>query len=141
MTLRFVLSLLPHHLEHPVRTGQPLQLYLSLLACPLDARLHGGDIVRLWTIPVSVSLDGSGHQQAPAAVGWRLCAWAGRLSTGGGQQAPRIEQGGQPATSLSARLSVCAREELGMAEARYIRNYFSLAHRGQSTVTSGFKCA
>ena len=28
----------------------------------LDARLHGGDIVRLWTIPVSVSLDGSGHQ-------------------------------------------------------------------------------
>ena len=25
----------------------------------LDARLHGGDIVRLWTIPVSVSLDAS----------------------------------------------------------------------------------
>ena len=34
----------------------------------LDARLHGGDIVRLWTIPVSVSLDGSHHQLALAAV-------------------------------------------------------------------------
>ena len=36
----------------------------------LDARLHGGDIVRLWTIPVSVSLPSAG-----AGCG-RGAAWA-----------------------------------------------------------------
>ena len=46
----------------------------------LDARLHGGDIVRLWTIPVSVSLaisrrwlvreDGAGCGRAIMRLGW-----------------------------------------------------------------------
>ena len=49
--------------QRPVGDAHPLRC-LGVL----DARLHGGDIVRLWTIPVSVSLDGSGHQQAVAAV-------------------------------------------------------------------------
>ena len=62
------------------RLGYANNLFLRVL----DARLHSGDIVRLWTIPVSVSLDGSGHQQAMAALAARrLCAEAGWVSTRG----------------------------------------------------------
>ncbi len=64
--------------QRPVGDAHPV-LGLGVL----DALLHGGDIVRLWSHPVSVSPDGSGHQQGWLVRQEALAAVAAIVRPGG----------------------------------------------------------